>query len=260
MVFVNLDERDLKKFVPIKYLFLIICGFVMQSCITQNKYLQSVNTCDAFTCVNEVDTSEQLELQKKGKRKLQVYLIRHAKPNVKKKFFCSASEVQQYMNAYDSVPIIPFDPKLVKVNLNRDHIIYCSNLPRSQETALAIFGDQYTVVSDSIFREYENKVIKANSVIKLPLPIWQFFSRGSWLLGFNHKGIESRKEAKQRVKHAVENLIKVAEKEETAVLVAHGMLNHGLERQLKKQGWQVIQKNGQTNLGATVLVKIVDLE
>lgn len=80
------------------------------------------------------------------------------------------------------------------------------------------------------------------------------------MLGFNHKGIESRKETKQRVKYAVENLIKVAEKEETAVLVAHGMLNHGLENHLKKQGWQVIQKNGQANLGATILVKIVDLE
>ncbi len=259
-MFVKLDSRDLKKFVPIKYLLLIICGFVMQSCVTQNKYLQSVNTCDVFTCVNEVDTSEQLELQKQGKRKLQIYLIRHAKPNVKKKLFYSAKQAQQYVYDYNSVPIIPFDPAMVKVNLNPNHIIYCSNLPRSQETALAIFGNNYTVVSDSIFREYEIKMVKAASIIKLPLPIWQFFSRGSWLLGFNHKGIESRKEAKQRAKYAVENLIKVAEKEETAVLVAHGMLNHGLERQLKKQGWKVIQRNGQTNLGATVLVKIVDLE
>jgi N-dimethylarginine dimethylaminohydrolase len=62
------------------------------------------------------------------------------------------------------------------------------------------------------------------------------------------------------VQQAAENLIKVAHVEETAVLVAHGMLNHGLEKYLKKQGWQVIQKNGQTNLGATILVKIVDLE
>ncbi|WP_054721012.1 histidine phosphatase family protein [Marinifilum fragile] len=256
----NLHDRGLKKFAPIKYLLLIICGFVMQSCVTQNRYMQPVNTYDAFTCVNEVDAIEQLELQKQGKRKLQIYLIRHAKPNLKKKLFYSAEEAQQYVYDYNSVPIVPFDPEMVKVNLNPNHFIYCSNLPRSQETALAIFGKDYPVVSDSIFREYEIKVVKASSIIKLPLPIWQFFSRGSWLLGFNHKGIESRKETKQRVKYAVENLIKVAEKEETAVLVAHGMLNHGLENHLKKQGWQVIQKNGQANLGATILVKIVDLE
>jgi broad specificity phosphatase PhoE len=230
----------------------------MSSCVTQKKYLQSVNGCDAFTCVNEVDEKEQEDLKKQGKKKLQIYLIRHAKPDLKKETFYSAKEAQQYVHNYNSVPIIPFDPELVKVNLKPDHIIYCSNLPRSQETALAIFGKKFHVVSDSIFREYEIKMVKANSIIKLPLPIWQFFSRGSWLLGFNHRGIESRKEAKVRVQQAAENLIKVAHIEETAVLVAHGMLNHGLEKQLKKQGWQVIQKNGQTNLGATVLVKIVN--
>jgi broad specificity phosphatase PhoE len=255
---VNLDDSELKKFVPIKYLLLIISGLVMQSCVTQNKFLQSVNTCDAFTCVNEVDAVEQLELKKQGKRKLQIYLIRHAKPNLKKELFYSAKEAQQYVYDYNSVPIIPFDSEMVQVNLNPNHIVYCSNLPRSQETALSIFGEKYPVVSDSIFREYEIKIVKAHSLIKLPLPIWQFFSRGSWLLGFNHRGIESRKEAKIRVKQAAKNLIKVAQIEETAVLVAHGMLNHGLEKQLKKQGWQVIQKNGQTNLGATVLVKIVN--
>ena len=239
-------------------MLLVLCAIVIQSCVTQAKYLKSVNTCSAFTCVDEVDEKEQLELKKQGKRKLQIYLIRHAKPNLKKKMFYSAKEAQQYVYDYNSVPIIPFDPELVQVNLNPDHVIYCSNLPRSQETALAIFGDKYPVVSDSIFREYEIKMIKANSIIKLPLPMWQFFSRGSWLLGFNHRGIESRKESKLRVKQAVENLIKVAHKEETAVLVAHGMLNAGLEKELKKQGWQVIQKKGQINLGATVLVKIVN--
>lgn len=237
---------------------MVACTIIIQSCVTQAKYLQSASPCGAFTCVDEVDEKEQMELKKQGKRKLQIYLIRHAKPNLKKELFYSAKEAQQYVYDYNSVPIIPFDPELVKVNLNPDHVIYCSNLPRSQETALAIFGDKYPVVSDSIFREYEIKIVKANSLIKLPLPIWQFFSRGSWLLGFNHQGIESRKEAKLRVKQAVENLIKVAHREETAVLVAHGMLNAGLEKELKKQGWQVIQKKGQTNLGATILVKVVN--
>ena len=243
----------------LKYcLLLLVVLIVIQSCVTQAKYLQSASSCNAFTCVNEVDEKEQLELKKQGKRKLQIYLIRHAKPNLKKKLFYSAKEAQQYVYDYNSVPIIPFDPELVQVNLNPNHVIYCSNLPRSQETALAIFGDRYPVVSDSIFREYEIKMVKASSIIKLPLPMWQFFSRGSWLLGFNHRGIESRKESKLRVKQAVENLIKIAQQEETAVLVAHGMLNAGLEKELKKKDWQVIQKKGQTNLGATVLVKIVN--
>lgn len=218
-----------------------------------------LNKCAAFTCVREVDSLVQNDLRKKGKRMLQIYLIRHAKPNLKKKLFYSAQEAQEYVRNYNSVPVIPFDPELIKVNLNTNHLIYCSNLPRSQETALRIFGDKFTVISDSIFREYEIRMINASSIIKLPLGLWQAFSRGSWLLGYNHNGIESRKKAKLRAAMAAENLIKVAKQEETAVLVAHGMLNGGIEKELKKQDWQIIQKKGHINLGATVLVKIIDL-
>lgn len=218
----------------------------------------SKTKCETFTCVSEVDTMIQNKLKKQGKRMLQIYLIRHAKPNVKKNWFYSADEAMQYVLDYNSVPIIPFDPSLVVVNLNSNHIIYCSSLPRAQETALKIFGDKFPVVSDSIFREFEIRMISASSFLKMPLGIWQAFSRGSWMLGFNHRGIESRKEARLRARQASENLIKVAYDEETAVLVAHGMLNGAIAKELEKKGWKLIQKQGHVNLGATILVKIVD--
>lgn len=220
----------------------------------------NLSECKAFTCVSEIDSSFQSNLKKQGKRMLQIYLIRHAKPNVKKNWFYSDAEAQQYVIDYNSVPIIPFDSSLVSVHLRPEHTIYCSSLPRSQETALTIFGDKFTVVSDSVFREFEIRMISANSFFKLPLGIWQAFSRGSWMLGFNHRGIESHKEAKFRATQAAENLINVAYDEETAVLVAHGMLNGAIESELKKKGWKLIQKQGHVNLGATILVKTVDLE
>ena len=222
-------------------------------------FSSSKKDCKAFTCVKEVDTLQQKDLNQQGKRMLQIYLIRHAKPNLKKHWFYSAEEAQQYIHDYNSVSIIPFDSSLVSVDLGPNHTIYCSNLPRSQETALAIFGDKYPIVADSIFREFEIKIINASSFFKLPLGVWQAFSRGSWMLGYNHQGIESRSEAKLRARQAAENLIKVAELEETAILVAHGMLNGAIEGELKKRGWKLIQKKGHINLGATILVKIVDL-
>ncbi len=217
-----------------------------------------VEECGAFTCVSEVDSKVQDNLAKVGKKMLQIYLIRHAKPDVKKKAFCSADEAQQYVKDYNSVPIIPFDPDLVSVNLQPNHTIYCSSLPRSQETALNIFGDEYPVVADSIFREFEIRMIDANSFLKLPMVLWQGFSRGSWMLGFNHRGIERHKEAKLRANKAAENLIKVARREETAILVAHGMLNGAISKELEKKGWRQIQKQGHVNLGATILVKIIN--
>ncbi|MGQ1911093.1 histidine phosphatase family protein [Marinifilum sp. RC60d5] len=257
---------NLKKFISISIsiavLLAIVCLFGCSRFLhfrEKSKFELSVNECSGITCINEIDSNIQRDLRKEGKRMLQIYLIRHAKPNLKKKLFYSAQEAQQYVRDYNSVPVVPIDKSLVKVNLNANHIIYCSNLPRSQETALRIFADQFPIVSDSIFREYEIRMINANSIIKLPLVIWQAFSRGSWMLGYNHNGIESRKEAKLRASMAAENLIKVAKLEETAVLVAHGMLNGGIEKELKKRGWKLIQKKGHLNLGATVLVKIIDL-
>ncbi len=244
-----------------------VLGFFLLGCSAQNNLQKERHSmeqiaktnCDAFTCVSKIDSTIQSNLKKEGKRMLQIYLIRHAKPNVKKNWVYSAAEAQQYLSDYNSAPIIPFDSSFVAVDLRPNHIIYCSSLPRSQETALNIFGDNYTVVSDSVFREFEIRMISANSFFKLPLGLWQAFSRGSWLLGFNHRGIESHKEAKFRAKQAAENLIKVAFNEETAVLVAHGMLNGAIANELEKKGWKQIQKQGHVNLGATILVKIVDV-
>ncbi|BAX80481.1 histidine phosphatase family protein [Labilibaculum antarcticum] len=244
-----------------------VLGFLLLGCSAQcnlpkeKKSLEQISktNCDAFTCVSEVDTNLQDELKKQGKRMLQIYLIRHAKPNVKKNWFYSADEARQYVLDYNSAPIIPFDSSLVSVHLRPKHTIYCSSLPRSQETALKIFGDKFPIVSDSIFREFEIRMVSASSFFKMPLGIWQAFSRGSWMLGFNHRGIESHKEAKLRAKQAAENLIKVAHDEETAVLVAHGMLNGAISKELEKEGWKLIRRQGQVNLGATILVKIVDI-
>lgn len=265
-----LHQSKIRNLIAIKNIIkafpIIILGFILLACSVQsnlrkeNKSIEqtSETNCNAFTCVSEIDSTYQSNLKKEGKQMLQIYLIRHAKPNVKKNWFYSADEAQQYVADYNSVPIIPFDSTLVSVCLRSDHTIYCSSLPRSQETALKIFGDKYPVVSDSVFREFEIRMIAANSFLKLPLGIWQAFSRGSWLLGFNHRGIESHQEAKLRAKQAAENLIKVAHQEETAVLVAHGMLNGAIAKELEKKGWTPIQKQGHINLGATILVKTID--
>lgn len=253
-------KNSFKAFSVAVLAFFILSCSAQYNLLKEKKSLEQISktNCDAFTCISEVDTILQDKLERQGKRMLQIYLLRHAKPNVKKNWFYSAAEAQQYVFDYNSAPIIPFDSSLVSVNLRPCHIIYCSNLPRSQETALNIFGAGYKIVSDSVFREFEIRMIPANSFFKMPLGIWQALSRGSWMLGFNHRGIESHKEAKLRARQAAENLIKVAHDEETAVLVAHGMLNGAISKELEKKGWKLIQRKGHVNLGATILVKTVD--
>lgn len=211
------------------------------------------------TIIDEVSENDQNQLQREGKRKIQIYLIRHAKPNLHKRFLSSSGEAQDYIENYNKVAIHEIDTKRVAIKLNKPHQIYCSSLPRSQETALTLFKDSYLIVSDSVFREFELKIVRANSIVRLPLDLWKGVSRISWLLGYNHEGIESRKEAMKRVVLSADNLEKLADQEETAILVGHGMINAAITKELKRRGWRVIRSKGHLNLGATVLQKIVSL-
>ncbi len=211
------------------------------------------------TSIDEVSESVQNQLKKKGERKIQIYLIRHAKPNLQKRFLSSSWEAQEYIENYNRVSIHKIDSNQVVINLKEPHQIYCSSLPRSQETALALFKDSFLIISDSIFREFELKIVQANSIVKLPLDLWKGISRVSWLLGCNHDGIESRKEAMKRVVLSTDNLEKLANQEETAILVGHGMINAAISKELKRRGWDVVQSKGHLNLGATVLQKTVSL-
>jgi len=237
-----------------KSILLFIVVFYMSNVVS---FAQQQGDDLDVTLIDEVSVSVQRRLFEKRERKIQIYLIRHAKPNLQKRFLSSSSEAQEYIENYNRVSIHKIDSNLVVVNLNKPHQIYCSSLPRSQETALALFKDSYLIISDSIFREFELKIVQANSIVKLPLDLWKGISRASWLLGCNHDGIESRKEAMKRVVLSADNLEKLANQEETAILIGHGMINAAITKELKRRGWDVVQSKGHLNLGATVLQKIV---
>ncbi len=224
-----------------------------------NNQKNIMEQCDCFTYINEIDSNVQKKLNTINKKLIQIYLIRHAKPNISKKTFYTSKQAQEYVTNYNKVSINTFDSTLICNTLYKPHTIYCSDLRRAVETAESIFKYQYNIVSDSIFREYENKIIKAPNFIRAPLIQWQIISRLSWLLGKNDKDIESYKEAKIRAAKAGCILNDIATKEETAILVAHGMLNRAIAKKLKKDDWVIIEKNGHKNLGATVLVKEIDL-
>ncbi len=215
--------------------------------------------CDCFNCINDVDSGYQKKLLQKNKKLIQIYLIRHAKPDIQKKKLYTAQQAEQYIHNYNLVPIQDFDKNLIKINLFKKHTVYCSSLRRSIETANKIFQLEYNIISDTIFKEFENNIIKAPKFIYQSLFLWQVMSRGSWILGRKNSKIESHKEALFRAKKATSKLVEIAKVEETAILVAHGMLNRSITKNLKKNGWTIIQKNGMKNLGATVLVKVIDL-
>ena len=233
------------------YIFLLSV-FVLAACSTQQRltkeaYLNGFDDKAPFTSIE--NQGEEADSVKR------IYLIRHAKPDVAKKFMCTAQMAQDYVRAYNQVSIIPFDSSLVKVELEASTPIYCSSLVRAQQTAEAIFDSTFTIVSYPLFREFETKIVRAPNAYKLPLIVWQSISRLTWIVGLNQHGIESYREAKTRADVASQELMKLAEENQTVVLVAHGMLNRALAKRLQKAGWKVLQKQGHINIGATVLEK-----
>ncbi|MCG8582361.1 MAG: histidine phosphatase family protein [Bacteroidales bacterium] len=213
--------------------------------LTNDVYLNGFDDSLAFTHIEAAADSGQMK----------IYLVRHAKPDVKKKKVCTSVMAQAYVDAYAKAPIIPFDSSLVSYDLPYDQTIYCSSLRRAHETAQAIFGNEFNLLVDSQFREFETRIIAQQNTFSLPLIVWQSLSRAAWVIGLNNSNIESYKEAKARAQQVAVRLALQAEEQQTVVLVAHGMLNRAVAAQLKKNGWQIRQQQGHINIGATVLVK-----
>ncbi len=184
----------------------------------------------------------------------QVVLIRHGKPNLSKKGWFNRDKAKKYVHDYDSVPIIPFQQMPVCMQDIPTDTIYSSSIPRASSTAHLIFGDEYEIVEDYRFREFERKIMNFCNM-KLPLGFWTTFSRGLWLMGLNDKGIESFRDAKKRTKENADLLIDQASSDHLVILVAHGFHNKYVIKYLKKRGWTMVRKGGRDYGAVNIMAK-----
>ncbi len=181
-----------------------------------------------------------------------IILIRHARPEVSRKGWFSASAARKYTSDYDAAVVEEFVLNHEAIPYKQIKKVYCSTLIRSQLTAKAIFGPDIQLVIDHTFREFERSVFSL-PLIKMPISFWLIAVRVLWFLGFNNRNIETFRQARQRAKAAATILSAEAEENDTAVLVAHGLLNHFITRALRRMGWEVVEKGGRGYLGVSVL-------
>ncbi len=184
----------------------------------------------------------------------EIYLIRHAKVNLKKPFLCTSSKATELLGEYDDLPVLDFDPLPVKALLGDSiHAVFTSTLPRSTETAGILFPGTDTLCSKSLFNEYDLSVISV-PLIPLPYVAWTTLSRFFWNIGLNNRD-ESRFEAYKRMLRATDLLEKQAIEHRRIVLVAHGYLIAEMKRELKKRGWDLEINQGHKNLAVAKLTK-----
>ncbi|TPE44278.1 histidine phosphatase family protein [Pontibacter mangrovi] len=181
-----------------------------------------------------------------------IFLIRHAKPQVDRKGFFSAHQARAYVSAYDTAEVEEFVLQHEAIPYKHIRKVYCSTLVRSQQTARAIFGDGVELRIDATFREFERRVFGL-PLVRLPIKLWLLGARLLWFLGFNNGGIETFKQARARARKAAEMLSEDAHQHKTTVLVAHGLLNHFIKRELVRMGWQQSIKGGTGFLAVDML-------
>lgn len=181
-----------------------------------------------------------------------IFLIRHARPDVSQKGLFTQDDARKYIAEYDAAAVEAFVLEHEVIPYKEINQVYCSTLIRSQLTAKAIFGEEVKLTIDNVFREFERRIFSL-PYLKLPIQFWLLSARLLWFLGFNNKEIESFKQAKQRARQCAYSLAEDANQHHTTVLVAHGLLNNFIKRELQEMGWKVAHDEGHNYLAVTML-------
>ncbi|MDX5422395.1 MAG: phosphoglycerate mutase family protein [Hymenobacteraceae bacterium] len=184
-----------------------------------------------------------------------IFLIRHARPKVSSQGLYTEVDARQYISDYDAAQVEQFVLSHEIIPYQEVGKVYCSTLVRSQLTARAIFGDEIKLQVDHGFREFERRIFSL-PLIRLPIKLWLLSARILWFMGLNSKGIETFREARQRARDCAQLLARDAHSNNTTVLVAHGLLNNFIRRELRQMGWRTVQSDGHGFLSVTILEQL----
>ena len=186
-----------------------------------------------------------------------IYLIRHASVDLKKPGWGTSKNSAQYKEAYNFAGIKTFNTEevLQKIrNYENLDTVFCSPQKRALKTALMLFNENVVIRTDSVLAELDYPVVKV-PVIQFPVKGWLFVSRLTWMAGINQGEKPGYKDRIEKLTAFSDELIKFAQKEGIAVVMAHGMVNRELVKILKNHGWEFCEngKDGYGNLSVNCL-------
>jgi len=179
----------------------------------------------------------------------EIVLIRHGKPASAHNQQINASAYAQWVRRYNLSSLDPKSKPTAHVPL-ADSYIMVSSLKRASLSASAYGAVDINEVQP-LLREMDIPYYR------LPFSMkawhWVLVSRLLWFLGKKGR-FESFKEAKSRVILLADHLESIMLTESRVVLFGHGLIHYFLQRQLKKRGWLLLEKNSEF-WGVSRLVK-----
>ena len=166
---------------------------------------------------------------------MKIALVRHGKPDIALDLRVKAYELSHWLKAYDDVNLDPtHPPPEASVQIAQQcRVAICSDLKRSQQSAKMLGVEP--IESDTIFRELELPYFTGYSP-KFSLSTWAMALRLAWLAGFSRNS-ESLRDGKKRASAAAEKLIALANTHQSLIFVGHGMINHFIGKELRRQEW-----------------------
>ena len=167
-----------------------------------------------------------------------IITARHGRPDLARDMRMPSSEYGAWWAKYDASGLHPDEAppeELIEIAAKAETIV-SSTLPRAIEPAQQLTRGARTVPADALFVEAPLPQPPV-PFLKLRPGAWGVVSRGFWLMGFTPPGVESNRQAWERVARVSEYL-RDAAAEGDILLCAHGWLNYMLDRQLKRDGWK----------------------
>lgn len=168
---------------------------------------------------------------------MKIILFRHGEPIGFSSEPISANSMKAWVAQYNSAVIKPqSQPNEQALAIaSKATLIVSSDLARSKASAMLLSSSQ-AIEENGLFAEaglpYTNR-----SLFKAKPKVWLVLFRVLWYFGYSF-GSESRSEVKARSIVAVQELIKLANKNQCIALVGHGIFNRFLARELILQGFK----------------------
>lgn len=178
---------------------------------------------------------------------MEITLVRHGKPNIKKSGSVNAAGMQEWVSAYDASHISGSPASLAKAACQNSNFIVSSPLPRAI-SSLETLG----VKPDLILNDLSEAQLPVFNVptIKLSPALWLILFRLLWLAGASANS-ESYSDTKQRAKKVADRLTALADEHDRVFSMGHGIMNKLISKELERAGWRKVT-DGKSDYWGTV--------
>ena len=173
-----------------------------------------------------------------------IITARHGRPDLSRDQRITAREYGDWWARYDASGLAPDErpPEALMRFADGAETVLSSTLPRAIETAVKATGGRCEVPADPIFVEAPLPPPPV-PFLKLRPGAWGVVSRTFWFIGYAPRGVENHFPTWARVKKITARLADHA-LDGDVLLCAHGYLNWMIDRQLRREGWRRVERDG----------------